>query len=128
MHWMQLTHGTPWAPWGPRAKPPAREVHLELHPMHLKVLFLTNAQANVLSGSPDGISKMLAAFEVPSPKLLINLLVSPGGIDTCAVRACACLPGSESGRLPWISYMAFTGSLFCRFYLWFPQIYMYFFL
>ena len=42
-----------------------------------RVLFLTNAQADLISNS-HGASKLIDAFEQPKPKLIINLLPSPG--------------------------------------------------
>eukprot|EP00966_Prymnesium_polylepis_P034604 804842-Prymnesium_polylepis.1 len=34
-----------------------------------KLLFLSNAQANLLGSSADSLQKMLAALEMPKPKL-----------------------------------------------------------
>ena len=46
-----------------------------------KILFLTNAQADVIASSPEGVQKMLAALEIPKPSLVINLLKSCGFRD-----------------------------------------------
>ena len=42
------------------------------------VLFLTNAQAEVLASSPQSLQKMLDVFELPRPKMVINLIESAG--------------------------------------------------
>ena len=41
-----------------------------------KVLFLTNPQAELLASSPATLQKMLDFFELPTPKLMINLIAS----------------------------------------------------
>ena len=43
-----------------------------------KLLFLTNAQADLIASSPVSVQKMLDVFEIPRPSLLINLLESCG--------------------------------------------------
>jgi len=43
-----------------------------------KLLFLTNQQADLLSNTKGSMEKILDAFEVPKPKLVINLLKSLG--------------------------------------------------
>jgi hypothetical protein len=45
------------------------------------LLFLTNSQAELISGSSASLQKMLDALEIPRPKLVINLLVSQGSTD-----------------------------------------------
>lgn len=46
-----------------------------------KVLFLTNAQAGLISGSQERVKKLIDELEIPSPQLFINLLPSWGGTD-----------------------------------------------
>ena len=46
-----------------------------------RLLFLTNSQAELISGSSASLQKMLDALEIPRPKLVINLLVSQGSTD-----------------------------------------------
>ena len=48
-----------------------------------KLLFLTNRQTSVLSSNETSIQRILEAFEVNSPKLVFNLLHSPGGAEWC---------------------------------------------
>ena len=43
-----------------------------------KIIFLTNAQANLISTQPDGIKRLIQALEIPSPKLVINIISSWG--------------------------------------------------
>jgi len=43
-----------------------------------KIIFLTNAQANLISTQPDGIKRLMQALEIPSPKLVINIISSWG--------------------------------------------------
>lgn len=43
-----------------------------------KVLFLTNAQASTIANEQGSLQKLLDAFEIPRPKLVINLLRSWG--------------------------------------------------
>ena len=45
---------------------------------HLKLLFLTNSQADSISSSSQTLHKMLEALEIQTPKLVINLLSSWG--------------------------------------------------
>lgn len=40
----------------------------------IKVLFLTNPQAESIGSSPQTLRKLLEAFEIPAPKLVINLM------------------------------------------------------
>ena len=44
----------------------------------LKLLFLSNMQADLLSSRDDATDNILKALEVPSPQLVINLLTSHG--------------------------------------------------
>ncbi|CAE6967746.1 unnamed protein product [Symbiodinium sp. CCMP2456] len=44
----------------------------------VKLLFLTNAQADSIKSSSKTLRKLLEAFEIPQPKLVINLLTSSG--------------------------------------------------
>eukprot|EP00931_Biecheleriopsis_adriatica_P103028 TRINITY_DN77917_c0_g1_i1.p1 TRINITY_DN77917_c0_g1~~TRINITY_DN77917_c0_g1_i1.p1 ORF type:complete len:1060 (+),score=124.93 TRINITY_DN77917_c0_g1_i1:117-3182(+) len=72
-----------------------------------KCLFLTNSQANLICKSSDRIQRLLDAFGIPQPKLLIEFLPSWGGIDNLATfveppgkrRA-----GVVQGELPWDSF------------------------
>ena len=50
----------------------------EIEGKQLKVLFLTNSQADLLSSEESGMEKLLAALMLPKPKLVINLLLSLG--------------------------------------------------
>lgn len=45
---------------------------------HLKLLFLTNSQADSISSSQQTLRKMLEALEIRTPKLVINLMSSWG--------------------------------------------------
>lgn len=40
----------------------------------IKVLFLTNPQAESIGSSPQTLRKLLEAFEIPAPELVINLM------------------------------------------------------
>ncbi|CAE7266464.1 unnamed protein product [Symbiodinium sp. CCMP2592] len=44
----------------------------------VKLLFLTNMQADSIKSSSKTLRKLLEAFEIPQPKLVINLLTSSG--------------------------------------------------
>ena len=44
----------------------------------VKMLFLTNAQADSISASTKTLRKLLEAFEIPPPKLVIDLIPSMG--------------------------------------------------
>ena len=44
----------------------------------MKLLFLTDSQADSISSSSQTLQKMLEALEIPTPKLVINLLSSWG--------------------------------------------------
>ena len=46
-----------------------------------KVLFLTNKQARLLANTPGSIKRVLEAFEIPAPKLVIRFLQSNGGTE-----------------------------------------------
>ena len=46
-----------------------------------KVLFLTNKQARLLANTPGSIKRVLEAFEIPTPKLVIRFLQSTGGTE-----------------------------------------------
>ena len=43
-----------------------------------KVLFLTNPQAELVANSKNTLEKMLRRFDLPKPKLVINLIMSQG--------------------------------------------------
>jgi hypothetical protein len=51
---------------------------IELPNGELKLLFLSNMQADLLSSRDDATDNILKALEVPSPQLVINLLTSHG--------------------------------------------------
>ncbi|CAE7498953.1 unnamed protein product [Symbiodinium necroappetens] len=51
---------------------------LDLGQGPMKLLFLTNSQADSISSSSQTLQKMLQALEIPTPKLVINLLNSWG--------------------------------------------------
>eukprot|EP00931_Biecheleriopsis_adriatica_P103569 TRINITY_DN78381_c0_g1_i1.p1 TRINITY_DN78381_c0_g1~~TRINITY_DN78381_c0_g1_i1.p1 ORF type:complete len:952 (-),score=156.32 TRINITY_DN78381_c0_g1_i1:26-2881(-) len=48
-----------------------------------QLLFLTNAQADLISQSSETLQRMLDVLEVPKPKLIINLLISQGLTSHC---------------------------------------------
>lgn len=45
-----------------------------------KLLFLTNRQADMIRSSEQGVDRLLDAFEMPMPKLIIRLQTSCGGV------------------------------------------------
>ena len=61
------------------------DVSLGGGPRH-KVLFLTNNQARLLTNTPGSIKRVLEAFEIPMPKLVIRFLQSSGGVDWVKCR------------------------------------------
>ena len=68
-----------------------------------RLLFLTNSQAELISGSSASLQKMLDALEIPRPKLVINLLVSQGSTDYVAneiLGELADLAKSDAGLVP----------------------------
>jgi hypothetical protein len=48
-----------------------------------KILFLTNRQASLLASSSETVQKMIDTLEIPSPKLIINLLYTLGFQEDC---------------------------------------------
>ena len=54
------------------------EVPIPNKPEKAKLLLLTNPQAELIASSASSLQKMIDAFEVPKPKLVINLLRSQG--------------------------------------------------
>ena len=53
---------------------------IEVEGVEKKLLFLTNAQAELITRTPGSIKRLLEAFEMPEPRLVINLLYSQGTI------------------------------------------------
>ena len=72
------------------------------------VLFLTNTQAELISTSENSMQKMLDAFDIHKPQLVINLLQSPGFRDflnfadekVFEAAAAAGLAGMKHNRAP----------------------------
>ena len=54
------------------------EIPIPNKPEKAKLLLLTNPQAELIAASASSLQKMIDAFEVPKPKLVINLLRSQG--------------------------------------------------
>ncbi|CAE7210387.1 unnamed protein product [Symbiodinium sp. CCMP2592] len=57
-----------------------------------KVLYLTNKQARLLANTPGSIKRVLEAFEIPTPKLVIRFIQSMGGVDWTKTRTDAGIP------------------------------------
>ncbi|CAE7203582.1 unnamed protein product [Symbiodinium sp. CCMP2592] len=70
-----------------------------------KVLYLSNKQARLLAHTPGSMKRVLEAFEIPTPKLVIRLIQSTGGVDWTRSRLRAGInlqypyPGGEEEAL-----------------------------
>ena len=85
---------------------------MHVHNMEKKLLFLTNPQANLISSSKDSIRRLLDAFDITAPKLVINLLRSKG---TIADLRGECIAGqflAPGARKPgaWLGHGSIMGS------------------
>eukprot|EP00966_Prymnesium_polylepis_P326794 7382693-Prymnesium_polylepis.1 len=68
-----------------------------------KLLFLTNAQADLIAKSPGSVQKMLDALEVGKPSLVIELCCSPGfrdAVRTLPLDPQACADSGWQGFIP----------------------------
>ena len=70
-----------------------------------KVLYLSNKQARLLAHTPGSMKRVLEAFEIPTPKLVIRIIQSTGGVDWTRSRLRAGInlhypyPGGEEEAL-----------------------------
>ena len=70
-----------------------------------KVLYLSNKQARLLAHTPGSMKRVFEAFEIPTPKLVIRLIQSTGGVDWTRSRIRAGInlqypyPGGEEEAL-----------------------------
>ena len=83
------------------------------HGARKKLLFLTNPQTELICSSKDSMRRLIDAFDIREPKLVINLLRSQGTIrdlngmcefDSHAKPGQYCGNGRVRNQLPWASY------------------------